>query len=419
MRASSWTPRRNGVRRPSGGFGPGRGRTARPGLRRGSGRPAPPALGGRAKLDSSISPSSRVGRRPNWSASGGAWARIRRDRSRQLRTRAEQTGRGLRRSTICRPCRRNRLSARTGSGPAATALSKVGSISSKAARAAGDRSERARPERQSPMRRNTSSTSAKPIAASSARRMSGSFDSLSSRSETSPSNCCPTASTWGASAASMATPSLYPLSCATASSASGSAGSRCSCRSSIIWMRCSAGLNARYASPILRAISGWTSAAASGQGAQRIEGRRAAATPAGGRRGGQLLYCGEDSASPNAHTARFCNLVASRGPRTASGCAAYTIKQMHGIPRYTEMRHHSERAAVLRRRLARPDIATHGTQMERHTPRQHRLHDAPLSLPKADGDWGHLRATPGQAWGLGPRLILTPCSHSGEVSQAR
>ena len=43
--------------------------------------------------------------------------------------------------------------------------------------------------------------------------MSGSFDSRSSRSETSPSNCRPTASTWGASAASSsaaAIPSVEP-----------------------------------------------------------------------------------------------------------------------------------------------------------------------------------------------------------------
>ena len=44
-----------------------------------------------------------------------------------------------------------RLSARIGSGPAATARISVGSIASNAARAGGERSERARPDRQSPI----------------------------------------------------------------------------------------------------------------------------------------------------------------------------------------------------------------------------------------------------------------------------
>ena len=170
-----------------------------------------------------------------------------------------------------------RLSACSGRGLAAIARSRAGSIASNAfcarrraqRRAPGPSASR-RPGAARPAR------SPKPIAAISPRRMSGSFDSRSPRSVTSPSNAPPTASTCGAQPVEQARAVAQPVEPRDLVERSASpAGRRCSC-AVVDHLHAMLGGAQRAIAVADRARDRRRRAARAGQRGQRIERRRRA-----------------------------------------------------------------------------------------------------------------------------------------------
>ena len=205
-----------------------------------SARRASPASGGGAKLDASISPSSSVG--PPRQLLGQ-----RRRMGEDQRQQVGQLRPGLEQAVEVHPARQPLDDV----AEAVERADRVGPGGDRAQQAGQHRLERRarrrraqrprRPERQSAMRAQRPPRPRRsPAPQARRRRMSGSFDSRSLALRHQPvERRADRLDMRRAAIRAASAPSASPSSRATASSASASAGSRCVCRSSIIWTRCS------------------------------------------------------------------------------------------------------------------------------------------------------------------------------------